>query len=140
MITPPHKHTAEEEIFHLLSGSATLWQDGSTCTVAAGDTIVFEAGGPAHTLIAAGDGLDVLVFGQRLTPEVSILPRTRIAWIADWVQFRKRIPGPRKPPSASPKALRATGRRTSSRSRTSRATTAAWRSASATRAAPNRAV
>ena len=38
MITPPHKHSAEEEIFHVLRGSATLWQDGSTCTVVAGDT------------------------------------------------------------------------------------------------------
>jgi uncharacterized cupin superfamily protein len=87
MITPPHKHSAEEEIFHLLSGSATLWQDGSTCAVAAGDTLVFTAGGPAHTLIAGDGGFDVLIFGQRLTPEVSILPRTHTAWIADWVQM-----------------------------------------------------
>ena len=83
MITPPHKHSAEEEIFHLLSGSATLWQDGSTCTVATGDTLVFKAGGPAHTLIAGDSGFDVLIFGQRLTPEASVLPRTHVAWLAD---------------------------------------------------------
>jgi uncharacterized cupin superfamily protein len=83
MITPPHRHSTEEEIFHVLTGSATLWQDGATCTVSAGDTIVHEAGGAAHTLIAGDDGLEVFVFGQRLTPEVSVLPRTHVAWLAD---------------------------------------------------------
>jgi uncharacterized cupin superfamily protein len=83
MITPPHRHSIEEEIFHVLAGSATLWQDGATCTVAAGDTIVHEAGGAPHTLIAGDDGLEVLVFGRRLTPEASILPRTQVAWLAD---------------------------------------------------------
>ena len=83
MITPPHQHSIEEEIFHVLGGSATLWQDGATCAVAAGDTIVHKAGGAAHTLIGGDDGLEVLVFGQRLTPETSVLPRTNVAWLAD---------------------------------------------------------
>lgn len=83
MITPPHRHTAEEEVFHVLSGSATLWQDGATCVVAAGDTIVHLAGGPAHTLIGGEDGLEVLIFGQRLKPEAGVLPRTNVAWLAD---------------------------------------------------------
>lgn len=82
MSTPPHRHTAEEEIFHVERGSATLWQDGLTCVVAAGDTIVHVAGGPAHTLIAGDDGLEVLIFGQRLTPEAGLLPRTRVSWLA----------------------------------------------------------
>jgi uncharacterized cupin superfamily protein len=50
LMTPPHTHTAEEEIFHVLRGSATLWQDGKTCTVAAGDTIVYVPGDTAHTI------------------------------------------------------------------------------------------
>jgi uncharacterized cupin superfamily protein len=83
MITPPHQHPAEEEIFHVLDGSATLWQDGSTCGVSADDTIVHVAGGPAHTLIAGGDGLEVLIFGQRKTLEACVLPRTRVAWLGD---------------------------------------------------------
>jgi uncharacterized cupin superfamily protein len=83
MITPPHQHTAEEEIFHVLAGSATLWQDGKTCVVAAGDTIVHVPGGAAHTLIAGDSGLEVLIFGERLTPEGSFLPRTRQAWLGD---------------------------------------------------------
>jgi uncharacterized cupin superfamily protein len=82
LMTPPHTHSAEEEIFHVLSGAATLWQAGSTCTVAAGDTVVFKAGGEPHTLIGTGDGFEVLVFGTRLTPESGLLPRTRVAWLA----------------------------------------------------------
>lgn len=83
MITPPHMHTAEEEIFHVLAGSATLWQGGKTCTVAAGDTIVHAAGGAAHALIGGGDGLEVLIFGTRLTPELEFLPRTRVMWFPE---------------------------------------------------------
>ncbi len=85
MITPPHTHSAEEEIFHLLGGSATLWQDGRTCTVAAGDTIVHEAGGAPHTLIGGGDGFEVLIFGERRTPEAAVLPRTHVSWLGDSV-------------------------------------------------------
>jgi uncharacterized cupin superfamily protein len=82
MLTPPHAHSAEEEIFHVLGGSATLWQDGMTCTVHAGDTIVHVAGGPPHTLIAGEPDVEVLVFGQRLTPEAGHLPRTGRVWLA----------------------------------------------------------
>jgi uncharacterized cupin superfamily protein len=82
MMTPPHTHSAEEEIFHVLSGSATLWQDGSTCTVAAGDTIVCAPGSPPHTLIGGDPGFEVLVFGQRLVAESGYLPRTSTAWLA----------------------------------------------------------
>jgi len=82
MITPPHMHTAEEEILHVLSGSATFWQDGSTCPVAAGDTIVHPPGTAPHTLIGGEDGFEVLIFGTRLIPEHGVLPRTGVAWLA----------------------------------------------------------
>ena len=82
MMTPPHVHTAEEEIFHVLMGSATLWQDGTTCTVAAGDTIVHQPGGAPHTLIGGDSGFEVLVFGTRRTPELGLLPRTNVGWVA----------------------------------------------------------
>jgi uncharacterized cupin superfamily protein len=85
MLTPPHVHPAEEEIFHVVAGSATLWQGGKTCTVAAGDTIVHTAGGAAHTLIGGDDGFEALIFGLRLTPEVGFLPRTRAVWLANVV-------------------------------------------------------
>ena len=82
MMTPPHLHSVEEEIFHVLSGSATLWQRGATCTVTVGDTVVFAPGGPEHTLIGAEGGVEVLVFGTRQIPESGVLPRTRVAWLA----------------------------------------------------------
>jgi uncharacterized cupin superfamily protein len=83
LMTPPHTHTAEEEIFHVVVGSAMLWQEGKTCTVSARDTIVFVPGPTAHTLIGADGGCEVLVFGTRLTPEAGTLPRTKQAWLAD---------------------------------------------------------
>jgi uncharacterized cupin superfamily protein len=83
MITPPHMHSAEEEIFHVLSGSATLWQDGSTCTVRADDTIVHPARSEPHTLWGGDDGLDVLIFGTRSFSEHAVLPRTSVAWVTD---------------------------------------------------------
>lgn len=82
MMTPPHAHSADEEILHVLMGSATLWQDGATCTVAAGDTIVHQPGGGAHTLIGGDSGFEVIVFGTRHVPEVGLLPRTNVAWLA----------------------------------------------------------
>jgi uncharacterized cupin superfamily protein len=82
MLTPPHVHTAEEEITFVLSGTATLWQDGKTCTVSAGDTLVFTARGPVHTLIGAAGGCEALVFGTRLMPETGMLPRSKLTWVA----------------------------------------------------------
>jgi uncharacterized cupin superfamily protein len=81
LMTPPHVHTAEEEVFFVLEGSATLWQGGTTCAVAAGDTIVHPARGEPHTLLAGDDGLDVLVFGQRLRSEHGFLPRSGSIWV-----------------------------------------------------------
>jgi uncharacterized cupin superfamily protein len=81
LMTPPHTHSAEEEIFFVLDGTATLWQDGKTCTVSAGDTIVFVPGETAHTFIGGDGGFDVLVFGTRLMPEAGALPRSNHAWL-----------------------------------------------------------
>jgi uncharacterized cupin superfamily protein len=81
LMTPPHVHGEEEEIFYVLSGSATLWQDGSTCVVAAGDAIVHVPAGAAHTLVGGDGGLEVLVFGERLRQESGLLPRTGVAWL-----------------------------------------------------------
>ncbi len=78
--TPPHAHGGEEEIFHVLSGSGLLWQDGETCEVAAGDTIVHLADAEAHTLRAGPDGLEVLAYGQRMDTETSYHPRSHRAW------------------------------------------------------------
>jgi uncharacterized cupin superfamily protein len=81
LMTPPHVHTAEEEIFFVLDGSATLWQGGRTCAVGVGDTIVHPVRGEPHTLIAGDDGLEVLVFGLRVRGEHGFLPRTGSIWV-----------------------------------------------------------
>jgi uncharacterized cupin superfamily protein len=78
--TPAHVHGAEEEIFHVLGGSGLLWQDGATCAVGPGDTIVHLAGRGTHTLRAGGEGLDVLAFGMRVPVELCYLPRAGHSW------------------------------------------------------------
>jgi len=80
--TPVHAHRREEEIFHVLAGAGLLWQDGRTCELRPGDTVVHRAGGAAHTLIGGPGGLDVLAFGPRLAAESALLPRSGIAWLA----------------------------------------------------------
>jgi len=78
--TPAHVHGAEEEIFHVLGGSGLLWQDGVTCRVGPGDTVVHLAGGGTHTLRAGDEGLDVLAFGMRVPVELCYLPRAGHSW------------------------------------------------------------
>jgi uncharacterized cupin superfamily protein len=78
--TPAHDHGAEEEIFFVLAGEGLLWQSGTTYAVAAGDCIVHRPGRGEHTLRAGDGGLDVLVFGQRLEPVLTALPRAGVAW------------------------------------------------------------
>jgi uncharacterized cupin superfamily protein len=78
--TPAHEHGADEEIFFVLAGEGLLWQDGQTSALAAGDCIVHRPKRGPHTLRAGVGGLDVLVFGQRLDPALTALPRAGIAW------------------------------------------------------------
>lgn len=78
--TPAHEHGADEEIFFVLAGEGLLWQDGRTCAVGAGDCIVHRPKTGPHTLRAGSGGLDVLVFGQRLDPSLTALPRAGVAW------------------------------------------------------------
>jgi uncharacterized cupin superfamily protein len=75
---PVHVHGAEEEIFHVLGGAGLAWLDGAAHEVGPGDTIVCLASGPAHTLIAGDDGLDVLAFGENLDPPLVRLPRAGV--------------------------------------------------------------
>jgi uncharacterized cupin superfamily protein len=78
--TPAHEHGADEEIFFILAGEGLLWQDGDTYAVGAGDCIVHRPKRGAHTLRGGEGGLDVLVFGQRLDPSLTALPRAGVAW------------------------------------------------------------
>jgi len=88
--TAAHAHGAAEEIFYVLGGSGLLWQDGDVCEIGEGDCIVHVAGGPAHTLRAGSDGLDVLAYGMRVRTEYGDLPRAgliRFGW--PWVEIHE---------------------------------------------------
>ena len=84
--TPAHTHSGEEEVFYVLAGSGLSWQGGATYEVAAGDCLVHLIEGPAHTLIAGPDGLDVLAFSERTASEACFLPRAKVSWLgSSWV-------------------------------------------------------
>ena len=84
--TPAHTHSGEEEAFYVLAGAGLSWQGGATSEVAAGDCLVHLIEGPAHTLIAGPDGLDVLAFGERTASEACFLPRAKVSWLgSSWV-------------------------------------------------------
>ena len=73
-----HVHYDQEEIFYVLSGSGLSWQDGKTYEVGPADAIVHLAGKETHTLIAGPNGIDVLAYGERLSPTLTRLPRSGI--------------------------------------------------------------
>jgi uncharacterized cupin superfamily protein len=86
--TPAHEHGADEEIFYVLAGEGLLWQDERTYAVRAGDCIVHRPRRGAHTLRGGPGGLDVLVFGQRRDPALTVLPRAGVAWsFPRWVRL-----------------------------------------------------
>jgi len=77
---PVHVHADEEELFYVLDGEGLSWQDGRTYTVRAGDCILHRPGAEAHTILGAGDGLDVLAFGGGSATGLTWLPRARAWW------------------------------------------------------------
>jgi len=86
--TPAHEHGADEEIFFVLGGEGLLWQDGETYTVGTDDCIVHRPKRGPRTLRGGAGGLDVLVFGQRLDPSLTALPRAGVAWsFPRWVEL-----------------------------------------------------
>ncbi len=85
--TPAHTHSGEEEVFFVLAGSGLSWQGGRTYPVTAGDCLVHLVEGPAHTLVAGPEGLDVLAFSERSVSEACFLPRAKVSWLgSSWVR------------------------------------------------------
>jgi uncharacterized cupin superfamily protein len=82
---PVHVHGSEEEIFFVLSGSGLAWIDGAVHEIGVGDTIVYLAGGPEHTVIAREEGLSVLAFGENHAPIITRLPRAGVGRRRDLV-------------------------------------------------------
>ena len=88
---PVHVHADEEEIFYVLGGSGLSWQDGRTYTVRAGDCIVHRRNAESHTIVAGGEGLEVLAFSSGSDTNMTWLPRPNAWWM-----------GPRWLPSDGP--------------------------------------
>jgi uncharacterized cupin superfamily protein len=62
----------EEEMSFVVRGGGLSRQDGATYAAGAGDVLLHPGGGPAHALLAGGDGMTAVVFGpSRRTPAPS---------------------------------------------------------------------
>ena len=77
---PVHGHADEEELFYVLGGEGLSWQDGRTYELRAGDLILHRASAEPHTILGAGDGLDVLAFGTGSPTGLTWLPRAQAWW------------------------------------------------------------
>jgi uncharacterized cupin superfamily protein len=77
---PVHVHADDEELFYVLDGEGISWQDGRTYAVRAGDCILHRPGAEAHTIVGAGDGLDLLAFSSGSSTGLTWLPRARAWW------------------------------------------------------------
>jgi uncharacterized cupin superfamily protein len=108
---PVHQHASEEEIFFVLEGSGLAWIDGAVHEIGPGDTIVYLADGPEHTVIAGDDGLSVLAYGENHDPPLVRLPRAGMArrgglWLelsTDDPLQREAAAGPLEVPDPSPR-------------------------------------
>jgi uncharacterized cupin superfamily protein len=108
---PVHQHASEEEIFFVLEGSGLAWIDGEVHEIGVGDTIVYLANGPEHTVIAGPDGLSVLAYGENHDPPLVRLPRAGMArrgalWLelsADDPLQREAAAGPLELPEPTPR-------------------------------------
>jgi uncharacterized cupin superfamily protein len=108
---PVHVHGSEEEIFFVLEGSGLAWLDGAVHEIGVGDTIVYLASGPEHTVIAGDDGLSVLAYGENHAPIVTRLPRAGVGRRASLVielsnddpLQREAAAGPLEPPEPTPR-------------------------------------
>jgi uncharacterized cupin superfamily protein len=76
--TPPHCHTAEEELFVVLDGSGELLLgDAAPAPVRPGCAVARPAGtGVAHAFRAGPDGLVLLAYGQRDPSDICFYPRS----------------------------------------------------------------
>ena len=83
--TPVHAHFGEEETFYVLRGSGWSWQEDGVYEIGEGDVILHPPGGPAHTVVAGEDGIDVLAFGDNLRHEAVRFPRIDATWIGGMI-------------------------------------------------------
>ncbi len=95
--TPPHSHSASEEVYYVLGGSGLAWQDGDVHEVRPRDCVIHRANQFEHTFVAGPDGLDFLVFGTRHPTEIGWLPRSRAVRLGrPWAEGRTDDPWDRE--------------------------------------------
>ena len=88
MSTPPHWHSHEHELFHVLGGDGTLLLFDNDAKLVeqrllrAGDLVSRPANSlVAHTLQAGEEGMTVLAYGTRNRDEIVFYPRSRKLWV-----------------------------------------------------------
>jgi uncharacterized cupin superfamily protein len=84
--TPPHSHADEDEAVLVLAGGGLSYQtsgpgDVRTYAIGVDDLLWHPADGDAHTLIAGGEGLTVLVVAEGSRTNITHLPRTGQFWL-----------------------------------------------------------
>lgn len=85
-VMPVHVHADEEEIFYVLRGAGVSVEGDASYSIAAGDVILYPAGGAPHTVVAGPEGLDVLAFGSGGGGGMTWLPRPNVMWAAPrWI-------------------------------------------------------
>ncbi len=88
MSTPPHRHSHEHELLHVLEGGGALLLFDNDANLVEqrllrpghlvsrpADSLV------AHTLRAGADGMTVLAYGTRRQDEIVFHPRSRKLWV-----------------------------------------------------------
>ena len=87
--TPPHSHSASEELYFVVAGDGLAWQDDRVHEVRPLDCVIHRPNELEHTFVAGPDGLEYFVFGTRHPTEFGWLPRSRamrFGW--PWVEGR----------------------------------------------------
>jgi uncharacterized cupin superfamily protein len=88
--SPPHCHSAEEELFYVLDGDGEVLLGDEPLAVRAGSVIARPPGtGVAHSFRAGERGLTLLAYGQRKPQDACFYPRSnKVALRGLGVRFR----------------------------------------------------
>jgi uncharacterized cupin superfamily protein len=104
-LMPVHVHVDEEEYVVVLGGSGLSWHDGTAHAIGRDDVVLHRADGEAHTLIAGGDGLEVLIFASGSTTGLTRLPRAGVLRVGSgWWPYEVPDPLRAEPPLETPVA------------------------------------
>lgn len=69
------QHAEDEELFYVLGGSGYSVQEDGCFAIGEGDVVYYAPHHPAHTVVGADGGLDVLAMGFAYAPETVRFPR-----------------------------------------------------------------